>query len=138
MKNENGSIGVFSGTSNPELTKQICKYLNHTNTSLNARLANWLIEGHCKDVMKGLPSLYKVVKDIEQSLPEMKRKNIIRMTDDEVIDFIDKNYKPDSCSATKLLRVLRHREKKSCEQKRFGQLYKMYIKNYSKGGLFDA
>lgn len=118
--------------------KQICKYLNHTNTSLNARLANWLIEKHCKDLIKGLPSLYKVIKNIEQSLPEIKKKNIIRMTDDEVLDFIDENYEPDSSSATKLLKVLRHIEKKSCEQKRFGKLYKRYVKNYFKGGLFNA
>ena len=54
------------------------------------------------------------------------------------LDFIDENFETDSSSATKLLKVLRHREKKSCEQKRFGKLYKSYVKNYSKGGLFDA
>ena len=56
--------------------KQICKYLNHTNTSLNARLANWIIKEHCKDMVKGLPLLFKVIKKVEQSLPEIKRKNI--------------------------------------------------------------
>lgn len=118
--------------------KQICKYLNHTNTSLNARLANWLIKEHYSSLHKKISVLYKTIYDIEQSLPEIKRKNVVKMTDDEVLDFIDKHYNSNSCSATKLLKILRHKDKKSCEQKRFGKLYKLYQENHSKGGLFDA
>ncbi|MCP4611713.1 MAG: hypothetical protein GY845_23635 [Planctomycetes bacterium] len=117
---------------------QIDPYLKQANTSLNARLAKWLIKEHYKELRQGLSVLYKVISKIERELPAIKRRKVRRLTDEEVIEFINENYIPNSSTATKLLKRLRHKEKKSCEQKRFGALFKKYERNCTKGGLFDV
>ena len=58
------------------------------------------------------------------------------MTDEEVLEFIDATYEPGVSSATQLLRKLRHEELRSCEQKRFGALFKLY-ENRNQLSLFD-
>ena len=72
-------------------------------------------------------------------MPEMVREEVVRITDDEVLEFIDRNYDPQSSTATRLLRLLRDQENKSCEQKRFGALFRAYKEKYGlNGGLFDV
>lgn len=117
--------------------KQADDYLNKTNVSLNARLATWIISNHHQELLSGLPCLHRTIKEIEESLPEMKRRNVVKMTDEEVISFIDKHYEPGTSTATRLLRALRHEEEKSCEQKRFGRLFKQYVTKQSKQGLLS-
>lgn len=117
--------------------KQADEYLNHTNVSLNARLANWLIRRFPDEVDSGSQPLYQVVTAIGESLPEMTRRKVEPLTDEEVLDFIAKHFGPGSGSATQLLRVLRRKEGKSCEQKRFGRLYLQYTR-CGRGGLFDG
>ena len=117
--------------------KQLDDYLNHTNVSLNARLANWLINRFPSEIDSGSQRLFEAVSELDRSLPKIVRRSIEKMTDEEVLDFISKYYAPDRSSATRLLRVLRHKEGKSCEQKRFGRLFRRFKENQA-GGLFDG
>ena len=50
--------------------------------------------------------------------------------------YIHQHYEPGVSSATQLLRKLRHEELRSCEQKRFGALFKLY-ENRNQLSLFD-
>ena len=143
------SGGVYSGITsvNPmvrehilpvnDKLKQVDDYLNHTNVTLNARVATWLVRTQSESLRKGLKVLYPFMDNLLESLPEMTRRPVRRMTDDEVLAFIRKHYNPDSSTATKLLTQLRHQENRSCEQKRFGRLF-MQFKLNNKGGLFDV
>ena len=117
--------------------KQADQYLNKTNVTLNARLATWLIRKHPVALEEGLSAIYNEMARLGASLPEMDRKDVVRMTDEEVLQFIDKYYEPQVSTATKLLYFLRHKEKKSCEQKRFGGLFRKY-QEQNRGGLFDG
>jgi len=117
--------------------KQADEYLNKSNTSLNARLAKWLVVKHCKDLKKGLSALHEIFLKMEKSLPKMQRREVVRMADEEVLHFIKKNISSVNNTATKLLRLLRDSEKKSCEQKRFGKLFGKH-KNHREGDLFNG
>ncbi len=143
------SAGLYSeiGSANPmvhdhilplsDKFKQLDDYLNHTNVSLNARLANWLIKRFPSEIDSGSKRLFEAVSELDGSLPPMVRRSVEKMTDEEVLDFISKHYDPDRSSATRMLRVLRHEEGKSCEQKRFGGLFRRF-KESQTGGLFDG
>ena len=117
--------------------KQVDQYLNHTNVSLNSRVTNWAIQQFPNEIMEGTASLYARLNEKEQSLPEMERRPVISMTDEQVLAFIAEQYVPDSSSASQLLKVLRHEEKKSCERKRFANLFKKYEEENKSQGLFD-
>ena len=65
-----------------------------------------------------------------------RNRQTLPMTDEEVLAFIKLHYEPGISSATKLLRKLRHEEGRSCEQKRFGALFKNY-ENRNQLSLFD-
>ena len=117
--------------------KQISKYLNHTNVSLNARVTNWVIQQFPREIDSGVNSLREKLIEVERELPEMERKPVVPMTDEEVLEFIGKNYVPDASSASQLLKVLRHEENKSCERKRFAGLFKLYEEENRPRGLFD-
>lgn len=117
--------------------KQADKYLNTANVSLNARLATWLILNYSLEIKKGFSALYRAVQQKHQSLPKMKRRNVIKMTDEEALGYIKNNFSPESNTATKLLKRLRHGEGKSCEQKRFGKLFKQY-QNENERRLFNG
>ena len=117
--------------------KQISKYLNHTNVSLNARVTNWVIQQFRREIDSGVNSLREKLIEVERELPEMERKPVVPMTDEEVLEFIGKNYVPDASSASQLLKVLRHEENKSCERKRFAGLFKLYEEENRPRGLFD-
>jgi hypothetical protein len=117
--------------------KQAENYLNHTNVSLNARLANWLIRKFPGEIDTGSRALSETVAAFGDSLPEMARRRVETMTDDEVLHFIAEHFDAGRSSATQLLRVLRHREGQSCEQKRFGRLFRQYTRD-GIGGLFDG
>lgn len=144
------SAGVYSeiGGVNPiikpyvfplgEKLKQLNPYLNKTNVSLNSRLATWIIKNYSSELFDNRPFLFERLQNIEASLPEIIKPDIVSMTDDEVLDFIDRNFCPYKSSATQLLRILRSEEKKSCEQKRFGKLFRWYLKNKFKGDLFNG
>lgn len=106
--------------------KQVDNYLNKTNVSLNARLATWLVRNHHEAVLRGVESVVPILKNISDQLPPMERKDVNRMSDDEVLEFIARDYSETLNSATKLLRRLRGTEKMSCEQKRFGTLFRRY------------
>ena len=55
-----------------------------------------------------------------------RNRTIQRMTDEEVLRFISRHYKSGDSSASKLLDILRHQEGLSCEQKRFGKLFRAF------------
>ena len=98
--------------------KQVDDYLNKTNVSLNARLATWLVRNHSKAILNGVDAVKPILEGILQDLPPMVRKDVNRMTDEEVLSFIAANYSDALNSATKMLRRLRDVEQMSCEQKR--------------------
>ena len=112
--------------------------LKVANVSLNAALACWILDNYSEEIKRGYNEIYKTISDIEKSLPNIKRKDVIKMTDDEVIEFIIEHYSDNEFnSATKLLRLLRDEKGKSCEQKRFGRLFKKYCDNKDmQGRLF--
>ena len=113
--------------------------LNKANVALNAAMANWLVSEYPDKVEKGYSAIYALAAEIQQSLPEVERPAVAKMNDEEVIAFISEKYKPQTSSATRLLRQLRDEERKSCEQKRFGALYRRYLQmqERKKGWLFD-
>ena len=141
------SAGLYTekGIAHPQLTdhilpfndkfKQLEDYLNKTNVSLNARLANWLLREHSEALALGVEETVARVASIENRLPEMKRRSVVKMTDAEVLEFIEQHYVSQLSSASQLLKILRHQEQKSCEQKRFGQLFRQY-QDQNDGGLF--
>lgn len=116
--------------------KQVEDYLNKTNVSLNARLANWLIRNHSNSLEKGISVIGPKLKKIAGKLPAMERRDVNPMTDEEVLEYIGRNFSAENNSATKLLRRLRHVEGMSCEQKRFGALFRKYEQSLQ-GDLFD-
>lgn len=120
--------------------KQADPYLNKDNVSLNARLATWVFRKYAAQVEAGLQSLHDSLMQVESTLPDMVRNEVVKMTDDEVLAFIDRLYEPQgNNTATRLLRILRDKEGKSCEQQRFKALFQRYAaSNGQKGGLFDA
>jgi hypothetical protein len=117
--------------------KQVNQYLNHTNVSLNSRVTNWAIQQFPNELMQGTAALHARLLEKEQSLPEMERNPVVPMTDEQVLLFIAKQYVPGSSSASQLLKVLRHEEKKSCERKRFANLFKKYEEENKSQGSFD-
>jgi len=139
------SAGLYTekGIAHPQLTdhilpfndkfKQLEGYLNKTNVSLNARLANWLIREQSEVLVLGVEETIARVASIEHSLPEMKRRPVVKMTDAEVLEFIEQHYISQLSSASQLLKILRHQEQKSCEQKRFGQLFRQYQDENDRG-----
>jgi hypothetical protein len=106
--------------------KQVDDYLNKTNVSLNARLATWLVRNHGEILHGGIDIVHPVLLEILGSLPAMNRKDVNRMSDEEVLEFIRGNYSETYSSATQLLRLLRDVEGMSCEQKRFGALFRRH------------
>jgi hypothetical protein len=118
--------------------KQVDDYLNKTNTSLNARLATWIVKTYPRLLATDLPGLNKALAELGSSLPAMVRKDVVRMTDAEVLGFIDEHFQPTTSSATKLLRTLRDEYEMSCEQKRFGRLFEEYRLSDRNRGLFDG
>ena len=117
--------------------KQV-RRLNKPNTSLNAHLATWIVRKYPKLLADDIDGLGRAVAKIGDSLPAMKRKKPKKMTDAQVLEFIDKHYDPATSSATKLLRRLRDRGIGSCEQKRFGGLFRDYVRSNRNKGLFDG
>lgn len=107
--------------------KALDPYLAKTNVSLNARLANWLVQNHAQDLASGGAGLMEKMRELSASLPPPVRKPVSPMTDEEVLDFIRTHYPREGDSATRLLRHLRDKLGKSCEQKRFGALFKRFI-----------
>jgi hypothetical protein len=106
--------------------KQVDDYLNKTNVSLNARLATWLVRNHGDTLHGGIDAVHPMLLEIFDSLPAMNRKDVNRMSDDEVLAFIQRNYSEAYSSASTLLRLLRDVVGMSCEQKRFGSLFRKY------------
>ena len=104
---------------------------------LNARLANWLVRRFPSEIDSGSQRLFEAVSELDRSLPKMVRRSVEKMTDEEVLNFISEHYAPDRISATQLLHMLRHKEGKSCEQKRFGGLFRRFRESQT-GGLFDG
>jgi len=118
--------------------KQADCYLNKNNISLNAHLGTWLFREHAQTLRLGTAALFAELAKLEQDLPAVERGEVVKMTDEEVLAFIDAHYQPQS-AATQLLRILRDQEGKSCEQKRFGGLFRRYQQEHGlKGGLFDV
>ena len=116
--------------------KQVEDYLNKTNVSLNVRLANWLIRNHGASLLEGASLIGPMLEKFAKELPPMRRRDVNPMSDDEVVDYISQNYSAENNSATKLLRSLRHIEGMSCEQKRFGSLFRKYEQSKQRD-LFD-
>ncbi|MEO2177236.1 MAG: hypothetical protein ABGY96_24490 [bacterium] len=115
--------------------KQLDPYLNNTNVSLNVRLSNWLIINHGPSLTEGIEKVFPKIHKIGSGLPEPYRKPLIPMTDEEVLDYINKHYSSSLSSASKMLRQLRDIDQLSCEQKRFGRLFKKFIES-KQGELF--
>lgn len=116
--------------------KQVDAYLNKTNVSLNARLANWMVQHHAKALLDGLSATFSVVDSIKSNLAPLKRKEVKALTDEEVLAFISSHYNSEYNSATRLLRLLRNVKNLSCEQKRFGALFQRYQES-KQGNLFE-
>ena len=91
-----------------------------------------------------MDSFIETTQKVGSDLPgeELKRlwtkrnRETVPMTDDEVLAYIDEHYETGVSSATQLLCKLRHEELRSCEQKRFGALFKNY-ENRNQLSLFD-
>lgn len=116
--------------------KQVEEYLNKTNICLNSRLATWLVRNHSEVLFEGIDAVAPILQEILDELPSMVRKDVNRMTDAEVLEFIAGNYSDTLSSATKLLRQLRDVEQLSCEQKRFGAIFRKFEQSLQ-GDLFD-
>jgi len=112
--------------------KQIEKYLDHTNTTLNTRLASWILQNHSNEFSKGLFALYEKLAQIEKELPESKRRPINSLEEKEILAWIENNYDPNSPekrTASPLLTLFR-KSGFSCEQKDFGKLFKRFLDEY--------
>jgi hypothetical protein len=97
---------------------------NCTMGTLSLCVANYLLD-HCSD-----RSVEKF-KELVASLPriEKEKKEVIKLTDSEVLSEIEKIIEihgEKAGSASKALSLLRNTYGLSCEQKRFGRLYKQF------------
>jgi hypothetical protein len=116
--------------------KAVDPYLDKTNVSLNARLANWLITAHADALAEGNGKVFEVMKRIGEGLPDPVRKPVAPMTDEEVMHYIQAHFSTFGTSASALLRHLRDSKGLSCEQKRFGALFRRFVES-NQGRLFD-
>ena len=142
------------------------RVLHGAKVALNANFAHWLTTERMDDLLGDPDVLLPAIAAIDQSLPDpssmdmnafvettlkvgsdlpekelenlwtKRNRETVPMSDEEVLEFIDACYEPGISSATQLLRKLRHEELRSCEQKRFGALFKLY-ENRNQLSLFD-
>ena len=154
---------LFSLSEKFETYRQV---LHGAKVALNANFAHWLTTEHMEGLLQNSESLLSTIAKIDESLPDpssmdedsfidatrqigsdlaveelknlwtKRNRETVPMTDEEVMEFIDACYEPGISSATQLLRKLRHEELRSCEQKRFGALFKLY-ENRNQLSLFD-
>jgi hypothetical protein len=154
---------LFSLSEKFETYRQV---LHGAKVALNANFAHWLTTEHMEGLQQNSESLLSTIAKIDESLPDpssmdedsfidatrqigsdlaveelknlwtKRNRETVPMTDEEVMEFIDACYEPGFSSATQLLRKLRHEELRSCEQKRFGALFKLY-ENRNQLSLFD-
>ena len=154
---------LFSLSEKFETYRQV---LHGAKVALNANFAHWLTTEHMEELLQDSESLLSTIAKIDESLPDpssmdedsfidatrqigsdlaveelknlwtKRNRETVPMTDEEVMEFIDACYEPGISSATQLLRKLRHEELRSCEQKRFGALFKLY-ENRNQLSLFD-
>lgn len=154
---------LFSLSEKFETYRQV---LHGAKVALNANFAHWLTTEHMEGLLQNSDSLLSTIAKIDESLPDpssmdedsfidatrqigsdlaveelknlwtKRNRETVPMTDEEVMEFIDACYEPGISSATQLLRKLRHEELRSCEQKRFGALFKLY-ENRNQLSLFD-
>ena len=87
-------------------------------------------------MLSGVEAVKPILENIFNQLPPMQRKDVNRMSDGEVLAFIARYYSEEFNSATKLLRRLRDTEQMSCEQKRFGALFRKHQQTIQ-SDLFD-
>jgi len=116
------------------VSEDFCSILGGSRTSLNIRLARYLIDG-CDisgDVQEFVASKYSLL--CESSEPA-KKYDRSKLTDEEVITFIKKVITLGKvCSATAGLKELRS-EGMACEQKRFGRLFKVVREELNLGDI---
>jgi hypothetical protein len=142
------------------------KCLHGAKVALNANFAHWLTRERMDQLLCDPDGLLRDIVKIDQSLPDptaytadefvraskdagsdlpadelehlwtKRNRQTLPMTDEEVLAYIDEHYEPGVSSATQLLRKLRHEELRSCEQKRFGALFKNY-ENRDQLSLFE-
>ena len=154
---------LFSLSEKFETYRQV---LHGAKVALNANFAHWLTTEHMEGLLQDSDSLLSTIAKIDESLPDpssmdeesfidatrqigsdlpaeelknlwtKRNRETVPMTDEEVMEFIDASYEPGVSSGTQLLRKLRHEELRSCEQKRFGALFKLY-ENRNQLSLFD-
>ena len=140
--------------------------LHGAKVALNANFVHWLTVERLDELIDDPDALLASVGELDKSLPDpasisveefvrlskecgsdlpteelehlwtKRNRQTLPMTDEEVLAFIKLHYEPGISSATKLLRKLRHEEGRSCEQKRFGALFKNY-ENRNQLSLFD-
>jgi hypothetical protein len=110
-------------------SKQLDPSLDLPNTTLNAAFCAWLLREH-RDSLFGPTATFfaELQADYDRLLPLAKRPPV-SLSDPEILTYIEKHYEPSNSSATRLLRRLR-KEGRSCEQFRFGRLYKQFLKNH--------
>lgn len=137
--------GVYREVSSPQLKhlfaplsekfKKLSNGLDVANVALNAAAAHWLISNHSTVIRDGVERVIELFDRYDKTIEADVRPVPVKMTDSEVLKYIANNYHCKS-SATQLLRLLRDVENKSCEQKRFGGLFKQFTQSQEKG-LFD-
>jgi hypothetical protein len=140
--------------------------LHGSKVALNANFTHWLTDEFLEDLASDPNGLLNKISQIDRALPDpgkldveefiqrtkdagsdlpadelrhlwnKRNRSAEPMTDEEVLAYIHQHYEPGVSSATKLLRKLRHEEMRSCEQKRFGALFKNY-ENRNQLSLFD-
>jgi hypothetical protein len=120
-----------------ERYRMLPEFSHLTNTSLNAGVAEWLVTEY-PDVIFDTDLRNRIFADLRGRLPEYKRPPPNSMTDDEVLAYIQEHLAPGRDSATALLRYLRHELGQSCEQKRFGSLFRTFLNERNGGDLFDG
>ena len=104
------------------------------NLFVDARLAKWIISTYPDELSLGCSKLYEVLKEKDACLAKKERLAPSKVSDEEIAIFIDKNYDPLTSTATGLLRDLRDKDKKSCEQKRFGRIFIKHVKDHIRRG----
>ncbi len=107
----------------------LCSYLGGSRISLNIRLTSYIIKkiSLTKNISAQVKTLYH---DVLNNAPPAERFSRQKMTDEDISNFINQEIKHkniNDMSATKLLRTLRNNGQ-ACEQKRFGKLYKLVLR----------
>jgi hypothetical protein len=122
-------LGAFILNTDSRLQRK----LGGTRISLNARTATWLLNRTAQNDFSREHLSGLLQAELGQ-LPHLCRPPIVRMTNDEILAFIQNELSKGKASATVLLRRLREGKGWSCEQGRFRNLFDQAMSTDSPSG----